>query len=131
ATVWKSFGFDLIVFVAGLQNVPRHLYEAAQIDGATGLRQFRHVTLPLLSPTIFFATVVGVIGNLQVFDQAYIMTRGGPGDATGTIVMVIYEDDFGTLRLGYGSAIAVALFVLIMALTLVQFGVGRRLVHYQ
>jgi multiple sugar transport system permease protein len=131
ATVWKSFGFDLIVFVAGLQNIPRHLYEAAQIDGAGGLRQFRHVTLPLLSPTIFFATVVGVIGNLQVFDQAYIMTRGGPGDATRTIVMVIYEDAFGTLKLGYGSAIAVVLFLLIMALTLLQFGVGRRLVHYQ
>ena len=130
ATVWKSFGFDLIVFVAGLQSVPRHLYDAAAIDGANGWHQFWRITLPLLSPTVFFATVVGVIGNLQVFDQAYILTKGGPGDATRTVVMVIYDDAFGTLRMGYGSAIAVVLFVLIMALTLAQFGLGRRLVHY-
>src|SRR5689334_441828 len=130
ATVWKSFGFDLIVFVAGLQSIPRHLYDAAAIDGANGWHQFWRITLPLLSPTIFFATVVGVIGNLQVFDQAYILTKGGPGDATRTVVMVIYDDAFGTLRMGYGSAIAVVLFALIMGLTLVQFGLGRRLVHY-
>jgi multiple sugar transport system permease protein len=130
ATVWKSFGFDLIVFVAGLQSVPRHLYDAAAIDGANGWQQFWRITLPLLSPTIFFATVVGVIGNLQVFDQAYILTKGGPGDATRTVVMVIYDDAFGTLRMGYGSAIAAVLFVLIMTLTLAQFALGRRLVHY-
>jgi multiple sugar transport system permease protein len=130
ATVWKSFGFDLIVFVAGLQSIPRHLYDAAAIDGANGWHQFWRITLPLLSPTIFFATVVGVIGNLQVFDQAYILTKGGPGDATRTVVMVIYDDAFGTLRMGYGSAIAVVLLALIMGLTLVQFGLGRRLVHY-
>jgi multiple sugar transport system permease protein len=130
ATVWKSFGFDLILFIAGIQNIPRHLYEAAEIDGANGWHKFWRITLPLLSPTIFFAVVVGLISSLQVFDQAFIMTRGGPGDATRTLVMVIYEDAFATLRMGYGSAIAVVLFLVILGLTIFQFRVGNRWVHY-
>ena len=130
ATVWKSFGFDLILFIAGIQNIPRHLYEAAEIDGANGWHQFWRITLPLLSPTIFFAVVVGLISSFQVFDQAFIMTRGGPGDATRTIVMVIYEDAFATLRMGYGSAIAVVLFLMILGLTIFQFRVSSRWVHY-
>src|SRR5688572_27367848 len=130
ATVWKSFGFDLILFIAGIQNVPRHLYEAAEIDGANGWHQFWRITLPLLSPTIFFAVVVGLISSFQVFDQAFIMTRGGPGDATRTIVMVIYDDAFATLRMGYGSAIATVLFLMILSLTIVQFRVSSKWVHY-
>jgi multiple sugar transport system permease protein len=130
ATVWKSFGFDLILFIAGIQNIPRHLYEAAEIDGANGWHQFWRITLPLLSPTIFFAVVVGLISSFQVFDQAFIMTRGGPGDATRTLVMVIYEDAFATLRMGYGSAIAVVLFLVILSLTIFQFRVSSRWVHY-
>ena len=130
-TVWKNFGFDLILFVAGINNIPVHLYEAAAIDGATGWSKFWHITLPLLSPTIFFVVVVGLIGGFQVFDQAYVMTRGGPGDATRTVVMIMYEDAFGSLRLGYGSAAALVLFILIMVLTLIQFRYGQRLVHYE
>ena len=130
ATVWKSFGFDLILFIAGIPNIPRHLYEAASIDGASGWQQFWRITVPLLSPTMFFAVVVGLISSFQVFDQAFIMTRGGPGDATRTLVMVIFEDAFGTLRMGYGSAIAMVLFVVILGLTIVQFRLSQRWVHY-
>jgi multiple sugar transport system permease protein len=130
ATVWKSFGFDLILFIAGIQNIPRHLYEAASIDGASGWQQFWRITIPLLSPTMFFAVVVGLISSFQVFDQAFIMTRGGPGDATRTLVMVIFEDAFGTLRMGYGSAIAMVLFVVILGLTILQFRLSQRWVHY-
>jgi multiple sugar transport system permease protein len=131
ATVWKSFGFDLILFIAGIQNIPRHLYEAAQIDGANGWHQFWRITVPMLSPTLFFAVVVGSISAFQVFDQAYIMTKGGPGDATRTIVFVMYEYAFGSLKMGYGSAIALVLFLVIMALTLFQMKVTQKLVHYQ
>jgi multiple sugar transport system permease protein len=131
ATVWKSFGFDLILFVAGIQNIPRHLYEAASIDGANGWHQFRHVTIPMLGPTLFFAVVVGSISAFQVFDQAYVMTKGGPGDATRTIVFVLHEYAFGSLRMGYGSAIALMLFLVILLLTLFQMKVTQKLVHYQ
>lgn len=130
-TVWKSFGFDLILFIAGIQNIPRHLYEAAAIDGANGWHQFWRITIPMLSPTLFFAVVVGSISAFQVFDQAYIMTKGGPGDATRTIVFVMFEYAFGSLRMGYGSAIALMLFLVILALTLFQMKVTQKLVHYQ
>jgi len=131
ATVWKSFGFDLILFIAGIQNIPRHLYEAAAIDGANGWHQFWRITIPMLSPTLFFAVVVGSISAFQVFDQAYIMTKGGPGDATRTIVFVLHEYAFGSLRMGYGSAIALMLFLIILALKLFQMKVSQKLVHYQ
>ena len=130
-TVWKTFGFDLILFVAGMNNVPRQFYEVAEIDGANAWHRFWSITLPLISPTIFFALVIGIISSFQVFDQAYIMTRGGPGDATRTIVMTIYDDAFGSLRLGYGSAMALVLFGVIMLLTIIQFKWGQRMVHYQ
>ena len=131
ATVWKSFGFDLILFIAGIQNIPRHLYEAASIDGANGWHQFWRITIPMLSPTLFFAVVVGSISAFQVFDQAYIMTKGGPGDATRTIVFVMFEYAFGSLRMGYGSAIALMLFLVILLLTVFQMKVTQKLVHYQ
>jgi multiple sugar transport system permease protein len=131
ATVWKSFGFDLILFIAGIQNIPRHLYEAASIDGANGWHQFWRITIPMLSPTLFFAVVVGSISAFQVFDQAYVMTKGGPGDATRTIVFVMYEYAFGSLRMGYGSAIALMLFLVILLLTVFQMKITQKLVHYQ
>jgi multiple sugar transport system permease protein len=131
ATVWKSFGFDLILFIAGIQNIPRHLYEAAAIDGANGWHQFRHITIPMLGPTLFFAVVVGSISAFQVFDQAYVMTKGGPGDSTRTIVFVMFEYAFGSLRMGYGSTIALMLFLVILLLTLFQMKVTQKLVHYQ
>lgn len=129
--VWKSLGFDFILFLAGLQNIPRHLYEAAVIDGATAGQQFRHITLPLLTPTIFFVVVIGLIGSFQVFDAPYIMTTGGPGDATRTIAMHIYENGFRFLRMGQASAIAMMLFAVILVITIIQMMLGRRWVFYQ
>lgn len=131
AAVWLRVGFTFILFVAGLQNIPRDLYEAASLDGATGWTRLRTITIPLLSPTILFAAVIGVIGSLQIFDQPYIMTRGGPGDSSRTVVMMIQESAFQNLRFGYGSAIAVVLFVVIMLFTLLQFWLSRRWVHYR
>lgn len=130
ATVWKTFGFSLLLFSAGIQNIPRHLYEAAEIDGANAWKQFRFITLPQLSPTIFFVVVVGIIGHLQMFDQARIMTGGGPGEATTTVVMVIW-DKLSQVQYGYGSSIALVFFVLILALTIAQFLLSRRWVYYE
>jgi multiple sugar transport system permease protein len=131
AAVWQRVGFTFILFVAGLQNIPRDLYEAAALDGASGWTRLRTITIPLLSPTILFAAVIGVIGSLQIFDQPYIMTRGGPGDSSRTVVMMIQESAFQNLEFGYGSAIAVVLFLVIMLFTLLQFWLGRRWVHYR
>lgn len=129
-TVWKSFGFDLILFVAAMQRFPRQLYDAAAIDGASTWQQFRWITLPLLSPTIFFAVVVGLIMNFQVFDQPYVMTRGGPGNSTRTLVLLVYEDAFGAMRMGYGSTIALMLFGILLILTILQLRFVQRWVHY-
>jgi len=128
ATVWKTFGFDLLLFTAGIQNIPGHLYEAADIDGASGWDKFRYITLPQLSPTIFFVIVIGFIGHLQMFDQARIMTVGGYG--TQTVVMVIW-DNLGQLSYGYGSTIATVFFVFILGLTVVQFWFSGRWVYYE
>jgi multiple sugar transport system permease protein len=129
--VWKSVGFNFILFVAGLQNIPRHLYEAAAIDGAGRWASFRHVTLPMLSSTTFFALVISMINGFQIFDSPFIMTQGGPGDASRTVVMYIYENGFRFFKMGYASTIALTLFVVILALTLVQFRLSRTWVHYQ
>jgi multiple sugar transport system permease protein len=131
ATVWKTFGFNLLLFTAGIQNIPVEMYEAAEIDGANAWHKLRRITLPLLSPTIFFVVVVSLISHFQMFDQANIMTRGGPGNASRSIVMVIWEDSFGSLRLGYGSAMATVLFLIILALTIFQFYMQRRWVYYE
>ncbi|HLV34296.1 MAG TPA: sugar ABC transporter permease [Spirillospora sp.] len=130
ATVWKTFGFSLLLFSAGIQNIPSQFYEAAEIDGAGAWRKFTNITLPQLSPTILFVVVVGIISHLQVFDQARIMTGGGPGDATTTVVMVIW-DNLSQVRYGYGSTIAAVFFALIMVLTVVQFWLSRRWVYYE
>jgi len=129
-TVWKTAGYNMILFLAGLQNIPRHLYEAAQLDGATGWRQFRHITLPLLSPTTFFVMVVGIVASLQVFDQVFVMTLGGPARSTVTLVFFVYENGFRLLRMGYASAVSWVLFALILAGTAVQWRLQRKWVHY-
>lgn len=131
ASVWQRLGFSFILFVAGLQNIPRELYEAAEIDGVTWWTKLVTITIPLLSPTILFVAVIGLINGLQVFDLPFIMTNGGPGDSSRTVVMLIQEEAFQNLRFGYGSAIAVVLFLIIMLLTLVQFWLSRRWVHYR
>ncbi|MGI5346692.1 carbohydrate ABC transporter permease [Streptomyces sp. CA-250714] len=129
--VWQQFGFSFLLFVGGLNNIPKEVHEAASLDGATGLRKHLSLTLPLLSPTLLVASVVGVINALQVFEQPYVLTAGGPGDSTRTVVMVIYETAFEQLRFGAASAIGVLLFVLIMVVTALQFRLSRRYVHYQ
>jgi ABC-type sugar transport system permease subunit len=129
--VWKAVGFNFILFVAGLQNVPRQLYEAAAIDGAGRWASFRHVTLPMLSGTVFFAVVISLINGFQIFDAAYIMTQGGPGDASRTVVMYIYENGFRFFKMGYASTVALTLFVVILLLTGLQFRISRSWVHYQ
>ncbi|GAC1548548.1 MAG: sugar ABC transporter permease [Herpetosiphon sp.] len=129
--VWQGLGFTFIIFIGGLANINKDVVEAADMDGATGWRRLVYITLPLLSPTILFALVIGVINALQVFSEPYVMTHGGPGDASRTIVMTIYEAAFKNLELGYGSAIAMILFVVIMLVTAFQFWVGKRSVFYQ
>ncbi|EWS79621.1 carbohydrate ABC transporter permease [Brachybacterium phenoliresistens] len=129
--VWQNFGFSFLLFIGGLAAIPRDVYEASSIDGATGWRQFRNITLPLVSPTILVASVMAIISALQVFDQPYVLTRGGPGDATRTVVMVIYESAFRELEFGRASAIGLVLMVLIMLVTAAQFRLAKSFVFYQ
>jgi multiple sugar transport system permease protein len=129
--VWKDLGFYIVVFVGGLQTIPHDLYEAAEVDGSNRVQRFLYITLPLLSPTILFLSVIGLIGAVQIFAQPYVLTRGGPGDATRTVVMYIYEQGFRFFEMGYASTIALSLFVVLFGLTLLQFLISRRWVFYQ
>ncbi|MBN2469366.1 MAG: sugar ABC transporter permease [Anaerolineae bacterium] len=129
-TVWRNLGFTFIIYLGGVAALPTEVLEAAQVDGAAGWRRMRSVVLPLLSPTILFATVTDIIKMLQFFDEPFIMTRGGPGDASRTVVMLMYENAFGNLAFGYGSAIALILFTVILIVTGIQFGLSRRWVFY-
>ncbi len=130
-SIWKTIGYDIVLYLAGLQGVPDHLYEAARIDGANGWRVFRHITFPLLTPTTFFVIIVSVIGSFQVFDQAYIMTQGGPGYATTTLVYYIYNNAFQWFHMGYASAQAWVLLGFVLGVTVLQFWGQRRWVFYQ
>ena len=129
--LWQGTGFSLIIYLGGLGGISRELLDAAEVDGAYGFRLMWNIIVPLLSPTLLFTTVTGVIGALQLFDQPFIMSRGGPGDSSRTIVMNIYQASFGNLELGYGSAISVILFGLILIVTAAQFYVSKRWVFYQ
>jgi multiple sugar transport system permease protein len=123
-TVWWTFGFPMLIFIAGLQNIPDQLYEAARIDGAGRRQVFQFITLPLLRPTILFVTVTGFISHFQVFGQPYIMPStgaGGPGTASYTVIIYLYQTAWRYLRMGYGSAIAVGLGIIMITLTLIQF----------
>jgi multiple sugar transport system permease protein len=124
--VWKNFGYNMLIFMAGLQAVPDELYEAARIDGASALRQFRSITLPMLGPTFFFVGVVTMIGYFQLFAEPYVMTQGGPLQATTSLVLFMYTEGFRWWRMGNAAAIAFLLFVIILAWTLVQFRLERR-----
>ncbi len=128
--VWRNTGFAMLVFLAGLQNIPVDYYEAAQLDGANRWHLFRHITLPLISPTLFFNLIIYMIGALQVFDSVIVLTKGGPGDASRSLVMYIYENAFQFFEMGYASAIAITLFIIIVIMTLIQFRLGRTWVHY-
>jgi len=128
--LWSA-GSGMIIWLAGLKGIPQHLYEAAQIDGAGPLRRFFHVTLPMLSPYIFFNLIMGVIGTMQIFTQAYIMTQGGPDDSTMFYAYYLFNNAFRYFKMGYASALAWILFVIVLALTLVQLRLAPRWVHYE
>lgn len=130
-TIWLTLGANIIVLLAGLQGVPEEIYEAARIDGARGLRMFTKITVPMVSPSLFFLLVVNTISVLQAFTQIHLLTRGGPVDATRVLVYGIYLDAFQNFQFGYASAQAVILLVLVMILTVIQFRVVERRVHYQ
>jgi ABC-type sugar transport system permease subunit len=119
--IWKSMGYYMIIYLAGLQAIPRPLYEAATVDGATKWQQFRKITLPMLTPTTFFVTIMLVINSFKVFDQIAIMTDGGPGRATNVLVYYIYNQAFINFKMGYASSVAFVLFVIVLAITIIQF----------
>lgn len=126
-----TVGTTMILYLAGLQGIPDHLYEAASIDGAGHLRKLRHVTVPMMTPTIFLTLVLGIIGSWQVFTQALILTGGGPANATLFVLLYLYNKAFLIFQMGYASAIAWVLFVIILIFTLIQFAVARRWVYYE
>lgn len=120
-TVWQGLGYNMILFLAGLQGVPSHLYEAAKIDGAGGWQRFWKITLPMISPTTFFVVIMLLIGSMQIFSEPYMMTKGGPADATNVLVLYIFNTAFQFFRMGEASAISFVLFLIIFIITLVQF----------
>ncbi|MGG1552241.1 carbohydrate ABC transporter permease [Paenibacillus ferrarius] len=130
-TIWMNLGFTYIVLLSGLQNISDDMYDSAKIDGAGPFRTFVQVVMPLLSPTVFFVTIVSMINAFQSFGQINILTKGGPVDATNVLVYSIYQDAFINFRFGTGSAQALVLFTLILILTFVQFKAFERNVHYQ
>lgn len=129
-TLWASVGYNVVLFNAALDLVPQSYLEAARIDGASAWDRFWKIRLPLISPTIFFGTVMTAITSLQVFDQIYVITRGGPGSSTATLGFAIYTNGFQNYQMGYASSLAWVMFVMIMALTGFQFWLQRKWVHY-
>jgi multiple sugar transport system permease protein len=129
-TVWWTFGFPMLIFLAGLQGIPEALYEAAKIDGAGRLQTFRHITIPLLMPTMLFIVVTQFIGHMQVFAQPFIITGGGPGNGSRTTVMYLYETAWKFFRFGYASAISVVLAVIMIIIAAILFATLRRRAEY-
>ena len=128
--VWKNFGYNMIIFIAGLQTIPAMYYEAANIDGASRYQQLRHVTLPLLAPTMYFVSIMTLIGYFQFFAEPYVMTGGGPLNSTMSIVLYMYNQGFRFYNLGYATAIAFVLFLFISGFTLGQARLSRRALRY-
>jgi multiple sugar transport system permease protein len=130
-SVWKVIGWDMLIFLAGLQAIPEHLKEAAAIDGASRWQTFWRITVPLLRPTTFFIFVTSLIGAFQVFDVVYVMTGGGPANATTTLVQEIYNEAFKGFHMGYAGAMSFVLFGIILVVTLLSFRAVRGGVAYQ
>jgi multiple sugar transport system permease protein len=128
--LWSGIGYDMIIFLAGLQAIPRDYYDAASLDGASNWQGFRDITLPLLTPTTFFLMVIGVIFSLQVFDLVYVMTRLDQSNRLPTVVYYVYEEGFRNFRMGYAITVAWALLAMILGFTLLQFRLQKRWVHY-
>ncbi len=128
--IWKNVGLAAVIFLAGLQGISRDLYEAATVDGAGRLSRFRNVTLPMLSPIMFFVVVTSILNSFQAFDIINVMTRGGPVDATNILIYYIYEQGFVAFNAGRAGAASMVLFVVMLAITLIQLRVSERKVHY-
>lgn len=129
-SLW-GIGGPMVIFLAGLQGIPEQVYEAAHLDGATPWQRFRYITFPLLSPTTFFVSVVGIISSFQIFTSVFVISNGGPADSTLFYVLYLYQNAFQYFRMGYASALAWVLFVIVLAFTVVQFRLASRWVHYE
>lgn len=128
-SVWKLIGYNMIIFLSALSGISQSMFEAAKIDGANTFQTFKNVTVPLLSPTIFFVVIITAISSFQVFDLIYLMTQGGPFDSTNVLVYAIYKNAFEYFNIGKASAIAYVLFVIILILTLIQWNLRKKLVY--
>ncbi|RTE10087.1 carbohydrate ABC transporter permease [Paenibacillus whitsoniae] len=129
-SIWHSIGYYMVLYLAGLQGIPKDLYEAAEIDGAGKVSQFRNITVPMLSPVIFFTVIMGIINSFKVFDLVFVLTKGGPGRSTHMLVYDIYYTAFQRFEYGYASAMAYVLFAIILIITLIQFRGQKRWVNY-
>lgn len=130
-SVLKNVGLNMILFLTAMQQVPKELYEAAELDGATSFKKFRNVTLPLITPTIFLTMIITTIGAMKIFGQIYVMTRGGPGDSTKVLVYYIWETAFRHFEMGYASALAFVLFFVLLAFTILSWVVRKRWVFHE
>lgn len=128
-SVWKLIGYNMVIFLSGLSAINQSLFEASKIDGANAFDTFRFVTVPLLSPTIFFVVIITCISSFQIFDLIYLMTQGGPLDSTNVLVYAIYQNAFEYFKIGQASAIAYVLFVIILVLTAIQWSLRKKLVY--
>jgi multiple sugar transport system permease protein len=129
-TVWMSIGFNMILYIAGLQSIPKDLYEAADIDGASGWVKFTRITFPLLSPTTFFLLVTGIISTFKVFDMIAVLTQGGPIGSTSNVVWYLYETAFINLKVGYASSMSAILFIIVLLITFAQWAAQKKWVNY-
>ena len=128
--IWHSVGYYMILFLAGLQGIPDYLYEAAELDGAGPVRKFFNITVPMLSPVLFFTTIIGIINSFKIFDLIYVLTGGGPGRSTHVLVYDIYNTAFKQFEYGYASAMAYVLFLLILIISIIQFRGQKKWVNY-
>lgn len=125
-SVWKNFGYNMIIFIAGLQNIPEHLYEAAILEGANSWQRFKNITIPMLAPTTIFISIITMIANFQLFAEPYVMTQGGPLNKTLSVVQYMYQEGFRWWNMGYSAAIAFVLFIVIFAGTMIQLRVQKQ-----
>jgi multiple sugar transport system permease protein len=128
--VWFVSGYNMVIYLAGLQGIPETLYESARLDGASSWQQFVHITLPMLSPTSFFLMITSVIGSFQVFNLIYVLTQGGPAYATTVYIHYLYLNAFNYFKMGFASAMAWLLFIVLAGITFVQMKMQKRWVHY-
>jgi multiple sugar transport system permease protein len=126
-TVWKNFGYNMVIFLAALQSIPEELYEASSLDGAGWWLQLRHITLPMLGPTLLLVSILTIAGFFQLFAEPYVMTQGGPAESTVSVLYFMYEQGFKWWNLGTASAVAFVLFLMMFAVTVLQIGVARRM----